>query len=110
FRAFDDDGATGANGSTYFADGLVVRKIPWGKCSADADRFSNNHLTDVGLARWDDASVDATALFCVPIGMISAAFNLANGFMQRFTLVQGDVATNLLGLVATHLRDFAQDF
>ncbi|MCY1194025.1 hypothetical protein D9M72_53140 [compost metagenome] len=101
--------AAGADGGGDLADGLVVREVPGRERGADADGFAHDDLAHVGVARRDHAAVDAAAFLGVPVGMLGAGGDFADGFGQRLALVQGHVAPDLLGALARQRRDLAQD-
>src|SRR5699024_8784319 len=98
--ALENNGAPGPDGRTNFTDGLVVRKIPRCKGGAHANGLTQDHLPDLRLAGRNDAPVNVAALFSMPVGVVSAGFDLTNGFGQWLALVQRHVAANLFGLLA----------
>ncbi len=105
----EHDRAAGADGGGDLADGLVVREVPGREGGADADGLAHHDLADVGIARLDNAAVDAPAFLGVPIGVFGAGGDFAHGFGQRLALIQRHVAADLLGALSRQRGDLAQD-
>src|SRR5690606_16863801 len=82
---------------------------PGGEGSADADGLAEHHLADFGAAGQNHPAVDAAALFRVPVAVVGAADDFADGFGQRLALVEREVAADFLGALAGKLPDLAQD-
>src|SRR5690606_29955153 len=106
---FQNDGAAGADGRTNLSNGLVVREVPWGEGRTYANRLAHHVLMHGGIARRDHPAVNATALFSMPVSVVSATDDFGGGFRQRFALIQRHVAADFLSPLAAHLGHFPQD-
>src|SRR5690625_2220647 len=107
--SLDDDGTTSTNCCADFSYCLIIGEIPGRKGGTYANGLTDDHLSHSGVTGRNDTAIDASTLLGVPVRMVCATANLAYRLVQRFTLIQSDIAANFLCTLTAELPHFAQN-
>ena len=106
---FQDHGAAGGQRRARFAGDHRRREVPRGDGGGNADGLLNHQQALVGLVARNGVAVDALTFFGEPLNKGGGVADFAFGFRQRFSLLEGHQASEIVLILHHKIEPAAQN-